>query len=74
VDCLAALPPARRRAEAVRALRRALGHTVSVAVAAAPAPGVPLLRQFAASADPDVQWIARENWKKRRLETWRNEE
>lgn len=74
VDRLAALPPAARQTEAARTLRQALGYTLSVAVAAAPTPGVPLLRQLTTSPDPDVQWIARENWKKHRLAAWRDEE
>jgi hypothetical protein len=67
---LAGVPPAGRRVERVRTLRRALGYTVSVAAAAAPEAGFALLERLAASSDPDLQWIARENLKKTRLRPW----
>ena len=71
VDRLAALEPEERRTEQARVLRLALGYTVSVAVAAAPEPGLAWLDQLAASPDPDVQWIVRENAKKDRLKRLR---
>lgn len=71
VDWLAALSPEERLAEPARVLRQALGYTVSVAVAAAPEPGLAWLDQLAASPDPDVQWIVRENAKKDRLKRLR---
>jgi hypothetical protein len=56
-----------RRVEAFRVLRQALGYTISVVAAARPREGIRLLRQMAASGDPDLVWIVRENLKKRRL-------
>jgi hypothetical protein len=50
-----------------RELRKALGYCWSVAVAAAPEPGLPRFRALSTSADPDVAWIVRENSKKVRL-------
>ncbi len=70
LDWLARLSPAERRSEGVRTLRQALGFTVSVAVAAAPEAGFALLDQWAASSDPDGQWVVRENLKKARLRRW----
>jgi hypothetical protein len=70
VEWLADRPAAQRRDEAVRILRQALGYTLSVAVAAAPDAGFPVLARLAAAVDPDLQWIARENLKKTRLHRW----
>jgi hypothetical protein len=67
VDWLRKLPPVRRKQAEVRTLRQALGFTVSVAVAAAPAKGWPWLTSLVTSTDPDLNWIARENLKKNRL-------
>ncbi|HEY3436767.1 MAG TPA: HEAT repeat domain-containing protein [Actinotalea sp.] len=64
---LAALPAQRRRDDDVRVLRQALGYCWSVAVAAAPAAGFPLLERWAAADDPDVAWVVRENLRKTRL-------
>ncbi|GAA0995615.1 hypothetical protein GCM10009555_089980 [Acrocarpospora macrocephala] len=64
---LAARPPDERRSTEVRALRQALGYCWSVAVAADPAIGLPAFQALAASADPDVTWLVRENSKKTRL-------
>jgi hypothetical protein len=66
-DGLAALPSADRRTAQVRTLRQALGYCWSVAVAADPVAGLPRFRALAASADPDVAWIVRENSRKARL-------
>jgi len=49
-------------------LRQALGFTVSVAVAASG--DFELLESMAASGDPDLRWVVRENLKKRRLTPW----
>jgi hypothetical protein len=68
LDWLAALPATRRPEENVRVLRQALGYTVSVAVAAAPEPGLALLQKLHASTDLDLQWILKENLKKQRLQ------
>jgi hypothetical protein len=56
-----------RRSEEFKALRKGLGYCWSVAVAALPAEGVPILRKWLASPDADIQWIMRENLKKNRL-------
>jgi hypothetical protein len=50
-----------------RVLRKALGYCWSVAVAALPAEGFDRLGRWAASDDPDVRWVVRENLKKARL-------
>lgn len=67
VDWFERWPITRRTQAEARTLRQALGYTVSVAVAAAPAAGWPWLTPLAASADPDLNWIVRENLKKDRL-------
>jgi hypothetical protein len=67
VDWFGKLPLGRRKQAEGRTLRQALGFTVSLAVAAAPAEGWPWLTGLAASTDPDLNWIARENLKKDRL-------
>jgi len=56
-----------RREPAARTLRQALGYCWSVAVAAAPASGLPMFRALADNSDPDVAWIVRENRSKARL-------
>jgi hypothetical protein len=66
---LAARPAAERRDPDVRALRQALGYCWSVAVAAAPATGLPRFEALAECDDPDVAWIVRENRRKKRLAT-----
>jgi hypothetical protein len=50
-----------------RVLRQGLGYTLSVVVHAAPQDGFEFMAQLAASGDPDVRWIVRENLKKKRL-------
>jgi hypothetical protein len=62
-----------RRTEPVKVLRKALGFTVSVAVAATGDFG--LIEQLAAAAtgDPDLRWVVRENLKKARLRRWPQE-
>jgi hypothetical protein len=54
-----------RRTEAGRALRQALGFTISVTAAATGDLG--LLDELAASDDTDLRWIARQNLSKARL-------
>jgi hypothetical protein len=66
-DWLAGAPAQRRRADDVRALRKALGYCWSVAVAADPAAGLPRFRELSGHADGDVVWIVRENGRKARL-------
>jgi hypothetical protein len=51
----------------VRVLRQALGYCWSVAIVAAPAPGMAAFERLAASTDPDARWIVRENLGKARL-------
>jgi hypothetical protein len=58
-----------RRSEAFRALRKGLAYCWSVAVAAAPGDGRPLMERWMASEDPDVRWVMRKNLAKRRLRT-----
>jgi hypothetical protein len=50
-----------------RTLRKALGYCWSVAVAALPEEGLPRFEALEHSADPDIQWVVRENGKKARL-------
>lgn len=64
---LAALPADRRRDADVRTLRQALGYCWSVAVAADPSAGFPVLRRWALSDDDDVRWVLRRNAGKARL-------
>ncbi len=57
----------RRREEGFRVLRQGLGYALSVLAAAEPEKGFALLERWAASRDPDMAWILRENLKKKRL-------
>jgi hypothetical protein len=61
-------PPHWRTSEEVRTLRKALGFTISV-VAAADG-DFSLLENLAASTDPDLRWVLKENLKKARLLRW----
>jgi hypothetical protein len=56
-----------RKRDDVRALRQALGYTLSVVTAATPEKGFALMRECAEWKDPDINWILRENLKKKRL-------
>ena len=56
-----------RRSPDFRVLRQGLGYCWSVAVAADPQIGRPLLEKWVESRDPDVQWVVRENLGKARL-------
>jgi hypothetical protein len=67
VERLHALPATIRKRNDVRALRQSLGYTLSVAAAAAPEEGFALMRDCAKWGDPDINWILRENLKKKRL-------
>jgi hypothetical protein len=51
-----------------RTLRKGLGYCWSIAVAADPDQGLPAFERLRESADPDVEWIVRENLKKKRLQ------
>lgn len=56
-----------RKAKPFRALRKALGYTLSILVCALPESGLKLIDELIASKDTDLHWIARSNLKKRRL-------
>ena len=56
-----------RKREDVRALRQSLGYTLSVVTAASPDRGFALMRKCVKWDDPDINWILRENLKKKRL-------
>jgi len=56
-----------RRSEGFRALRKGLAYCWSVAVAAAPDAGRPLMERWLRSDDPDVRWVMKQNLTKRRL-------
>ena len=61
------LPAPVRRCEDVRALRQSLGYTLSVVTAATPEKGFALMHDCAKWNDSDINWILRENLKKKRL-------
>ncbi len=67
IERLHALPTTQRRHPDVRVLRQALGYTLSVVTAACPDGGFALMCEIATWNDPDINWILRENLKKRRL-------
>jgi hypothetical protein len=56
-----------RRTDEFRTLRQALGYSLSVVVSSSPQQGFEYMFQIAAISDPDVQWIVKENLKKKRL-------
>jgi hypothetical protein len=56
-----------RKSEGFQALRKGLGYCWSVAVAAEPEAGKPLMEKWLTSPDKDIHWIMRENLKKDRL-------
>lgn len=58
-----------RRRDDVRMLRKALGYCWSVAVAALPDDGCARLERWVHTDDADIQWIMRENLRKKRLAT-----
>jgi hypothetical protein len=62
-----AIPLSERKREDVRVLRQAVGYTLSVITAALPEQGFSLMRECASWGDPDINWILRENLKKKRL-------
>jgi hypothetical protein len=55
------------KSEAFRILRKALGYTLSVVVAAVPQDGFEYMAQLIGTQDPDVLWIVKQNLKKNRL-------
>ena len=56
-----------RKSAEFQALRKGLAYCWSVAVAAHPEAGKPLIEKWLASDDKDVRWIMKENLKKNRL-------
>jgi hypothetical protein len=70
---IAGAPALDRKSEPFRTLRQALGYCWSVAVVADPAAGLPRIGRWLAHPDLDVQWIMRENLKKKRLAPFLNE-
>ena len=64
------LPPERRRRDDAKALRQALGFTLSVPSAVTG--DLTLLDELASSGDRDLEWIARQNLGKSRLARWRS--
>ena len=61
-------PADQRKGEDFQALKKGLGYCWSVAVAALPDYGKPLLEKWLADPDKDAAWIMKENLKKKRLE------
>ena len=55
------------RNEAFKVLRQSMAYGWSVAVAALPDVGKPLMEKWARSRNADVRWIIRQNLKKNRL-------
>ena len=56
-----------RRSDGFRALRKGLAYCWSVAVAAAPDAGRPLMERWMRSEDRDVRWVMKQNLAKKRL-------
>jgi hypothetical protein len=56
-----------RRSDEFRVLRQCLGYCWSVAVAAWPEKGQPMMESWLASTDRDVRWVMKENLRKNRL-------
>jgi hypothetical protein len=71
IEYLRSLPAVERRRTDARILRQALGYTLSVVTAARPDDGFALMCEIATWNDPDINWILRENLKKRRLAKFR---
>ena len=56
-----------RRTEGFVALRKGLAYCWSVAVAAAPDAGRPLMERWMRGDDPDVRWVMKQNLSKKRM-------
>jgi hypothetical protein len=56
-----------RNREEFKVLRKGLGYGWSVAVAAHPGIGKPMMENWVQSKDSDIKWIMRQNLKKKRL-------
>lgn len=72
LEYLHALPMTERKRADVRVLRQALGYTLSVVTVASPDDGFALMYEMATWNDPDINWVLRENLKKRRLAKFRD--
>lgn len=57
-----------RKSEEFIALKKGMGYCISVAAVGCPAKGKAFLEAWAACEDRDMQWIIKENFKKKRLE------
>jgi hypothetical protein len=53
--------------ESFKVLRQGMAYCWSVAVAALPEAGKPLMEKWLSSPDNDIRWIMKENLKKNRL-------
>jgi hypothetical protein len=53
--------------ESFKVLRQGMGYCWSVAVAALPEAGKPMIEKWLSSSDNDIHWMMRENLKKNRL-------
>lgn len=67
LSSLSRLDAAARRGDHFRVLRQGLGYAISVFVEKKPEEGFSLLSKAAVQKDADIQWIVRENLKKKRL-------
>jgi len=57
-----------RKSESFRVLKKGLGYGLSVAMVACPEKGKELFEKLMRMPDRDINWILRENLKKKRLE------
>ena len=53
--------------ESFKILRQGMGYCWSIAVAALPDAGKPLMEKWLSSKDKDIRWVMKENLKKNRL-------
>jgi hypothetical protein len=67
LDHMSHIPISERKSGDFLILRRALGYTLSVVVAALPEKGFAFMREYALLSDADINWVLRENLKKKRL-------
>jgi hypothetical protein len=72
LEYLHMLPTTERKHTDARVLRQALGYTLSVVTAASPDDGFALMCEIATWNDLDINWVLRENLKKRRLARFRD--
>jgi len=57
----------KQKGESFKVLRQAMGYCWSVAVAALPEAGRPMMEKWLESNDKDITWMMKENLKKNRL-------